>query len=109
MAGSFLSDSWYRVAPMRPCLRRHARITRQRQRGKSWYILYDPLTNRSQRFPPAVWWLLSQLDGRCTVDAAWQRAVAELGDEAPSQDEVITLLSQLHKADLLLTLEAVPD
>jgi putative peptide zinc metalloprotease protein len=109
MAGSFLSDSWYRVAPMRPRLRGHARITRQRLRGKSWYILYDPLTNRSQRFPPSVWWLLSQLDGSCTVDTAWQRAVAELGDEAPSQDEVITLLSQLHKADLLLTLESVPD
>lgn len=109
MAGSFLSDSWYRVAPMRPRLREHARVTRQRQRGKPWYILYDPLTNRAQRFPPSVWWLLSQLDGSCTVDVAWQRAVAELGDQAPSQDEVITLLSQLHKADLLLTLDSVPD
>lgn len=109
MAGAFLSDSWYRIASLRPSLRGHARVTRQRLRGKAWYILYDPLTNRSQRFPPSVWWLLSQLDGRCTVDAAWQRALAELGDAAPSQDEVITLLSQLHKADLLLTLESLPD
>jgi putative peptide zinc metalloprotease protein len=109
MAGSFLSDSWYRVGALRPQLRRHARVTRQRLRGEPWYILHDPLTNRSQRFSPKAWWLLSQLDGRCSVDEAWQRAVSELGDEAPSQDEVIGLLSQLHKADLLLTLETVPD
>jgi len=108
VAGAFLSDNWYRVAALRPRLRDHARVSRQRFRGKAWYIVHDPLTNRSHRFSPTAWWLASQLDGKCPVDAAWQRAIQALGDEAPSQDEVIHLLSQLHGADLLIS-EASPE
>ena len=107
MTGAFLSDSWYRVAALRPRLRGHARVSRQRFRGQAWYLVHDPLTNRVHRFSPAAWWLACQLDGACTVDAAWQRALAELADAAPSQDEVIRLLSQLHGADLLVS-EASP-
>lgn len=107
MAGAFLSDNWYRVAALRPRLRDHARVSRQRFRGKAWYIVHDPLTNRTHRFSPNAWWLASQLDGHCPVDTAWQRAMTALGDEAPSQDEVIHLLSQLHGADLLIS-EACP-
>jgi putative peptide zinc metalloprotease protein len=103
MAGTFLSDGWYRVAALRPRLREHARISRQRFRGKAWYIVHDPLTNRAHRFSPSAWWIAAQLDGGCTVDAAWQRALSELGDAAPSQEEVIHLLSQLHGADLLVS------
>lgn len=108
MAGAFLSDSWYRVAALRPRVREHARFSRQRVRGKAWYMVHDPLTNRVHRFSPTAWWVASQLDGGCTVDAAWQRALDELGDTAPSQDEVIQLLSQLHGADLLVS-EAAPE
>ncbi|MEO8545525.1 MAG: hypothetical protein ABI434_18225 [Burkholderiaceae bacterium] len=108
MAGTFLSDSWYMVATLRPSLREHARVARQRFRGKSWYVVYDPLTNRSHRFSPSAWWLASRLDGVCSVEQAWQDAMTELGDAAPSQDEVIHLLSQLHAADLLIS-EASPE
>jgi len=108
MAATFLSDNWFRVAALRPRLRPHARVSRQRFRGQPWYIVHDPLTNRSHRFSPTAWWLANQLDGRSTVDHAWQQALAQLGDAAPSQEEVIRLLSQLHGADLLLS-EATPE
>lgn len=108
MAGAFLSDSWYRVAALRPRLRGHARVSRQRFRGKPWYMVHDPLTNRTHRFSPSAWWLASRLDGQTTVDSAWQCALEELGDAAPSQDEAIQLLSQLHRADLMVS-ESAPD
>jgi putative peptide zinc metalloprotease protein len=54
MAGTFLSDNWYRVAPLRPRLCGHARVSRQRFRGKAWYIVHDPLTNRTHRFSPST-------------------------------------------------------
>lgn len=108
MAGSFLSDGWYRVAALRPRLREHARVSRQRFRGRAWYLVHDPLTNRVHRFSPNAWWIAAQLDGACSVDAAWQRAITELGDMAPSQEEVIQLLSQLHGADLLIS-DATPE
>jgi putative peptide zinc metalloprotease protein len=103
MAGTFLSDNWYRVAAMKPRLRQHARVSRQRFRGNAWYMVYDPLTNRSHRFSPSAWWIASQLNGSVSVDDAWQRSVTALGAEGPSQDDVIRLLSKLHGADLLIS------
>ncbi len=108
MGGAFLSDSWFRVAGLCPRLRQPIRVSRQRYRGKAWYLVHDPLTNRVQRFSPTAWWLASQFDGAGSVDGIWQRALRELGDHAPSQDDVIGWLAQLHQADLLVS-QASPD
>lgn len=108
MGAAFLSDSWFRVAALCPRLRHPIRVSRQRYRGKPWYVVHDPLTNRVQRFSPNAWWLASQFDGGNSVDGVWQRALRELGDHAPSQDEVIGWLAQLHQADLLVS-QASPD
>jgi putative peptide zinc metalloprotease protein len=43
------------------------------------------------------------MDGTRTADQLWHEAAARLGEEAPSQDEFIQLLAQLHSADLLQT------
>ena len=48
------------------------------------------------------------MDGTRTVDQLWREAGTRLGEEAPSQDEVIQLLAQLNAADLLQT-EVTPD
>jgi putative peptide zinc metalloprotease protein len=48
------------------------------------------------------------MDGQRTVDRLWRDAVARLGDDAPSQDELLQLLSQLHQADLLVA-NVAPD
>lgn len=41
------------------------------------------------------------LDGRRTVDEAWRIANESLKDEAPTQDEAITVLGQMHTSNLL--------
>src|SRR5260221_825608 len=41
------------------------------------------------------------MDGRRNMDQVWQGAIATLGDDTPSQEEVIRLVSQVHAADLL--------
>jgi len=48
------------------------------------------------------------MDGTRTVDRLWQEAVTRLGENAPSQDDMIRLLAQLNAADLLQT-EGMPD
>src|SRR5262245_17230257 len=48
------------------------------------------------------------MDGRRTVEELWQLANEHLGEEAPTQDEVIQLLGQLHAADLLES-DVTPD
>jgi len=102
------SRSWYRVADLRPRLRSHARIERHLYRGQVWFVLTDPLTGRVHRFPPATYQVIALLDGTRTMDEVWALALERLGDEAPSQDETMRLLAQLHAADLLAA-ELPPD
>jgi putative peptide zinc metalloprotease protein len=100
-AESFLSPSWYRVARLKPLLKPQARVRRHRFRGQVWYVVHDTASGRFNRFTPAAWQLLGLMDGRRTMEEIWSEALEQLGDDAPGQDEVIRLLTQLHAADLL--------
>ena len=101
MAEGFLSTLWYRVAPLRPRLRAHVRVSRHRYRGQAWYVLHDPSSGRIHRFTPAAWMIVGGFDGERTVDEVWQKLAASHDAAAPGQDEVIRLLSQLHQNDLI--------
>jgi putative peptide zinc metalloprotease protein len=95
------SESWYRVAGLRPRLRGHARIYRHLYRGKPWYVLEDVAGQGILRFTPATHAVLGMMDGRRTVHELWEITTESLGDDAPTQDEMIQLLAQLHHADVL--------
>jgi putative peptide zinc metalloprotease protein len=101
MAGPLFSTSWYRVAALTPRLRSHAQIHRHRYRGFTWYVLQDLSTERFHRFSPAAHLIIGLMDGRRTVQEIWDVAAGRLGDDAPTQDEMIQLLAQLHGADVL--------
>jgi putative peptide zinc metalloprotease protein len=108
MAEPFLSPNWHRVARLKARLHPHAEITRHRARGRSWYSVRNAASGEMFRFAPPVYLLLGLLDGQRTVEQAWQIVAERLDAEAPTQDEVIRLLSQLHDADLLQT-DDTPD
>ncbi len=101
MAEELFSPSWYRVAALKPRLRAHANIIRQIYRGEAWYVLQDLSNERFHRFSPSTYSVLGLLDGRRTIQEVWELACSRLGDDAPTQDEMIRLLSQLHQADVL--------
>ena len=101
MSAPLLSNSWYRVAGLRPRLRSHARVHRHRYRGEVWYLLQDPASGRVHRFTPAARTIIAALDGERSVEDVWALVGARLGEAAPTQDEIIQLLGQLHAADLL--------
>ena len=103
MAGSFLSASWYRVAELRPQLRSHAHVQRQRFRGRPWYVLRDSASGKLHRFTPGAYHVLQLMDGKQRIDDIWQNVAAAFGVDAPTQDEVIELLAKLHSGDLLQT------
>jgi len=98
---AFLSPLWYRVAALKPSLKRQVRIRRHRYRGQVWYVVQDPASGRFHRFSPATCQLLGLMDGRRTMDEVWAEAAEQLGEAAPTQDETVRLLSQLHASDLL--------
>jgi putative peptide zinc metalloprotease protein len=102
------SSLWYRVAELRPQLVARARLHRHRYRGQVWYLLQDPASGRVHRFTPAARLVLAAMDGRRSVQDLWALAGRKLGEDAPTQDELIQLLGQLHGADLLMT-DVPPD
>ncbi|MBA5869149.1 MAG: HlyD family efflux transporter periplasmic adaptor subunit [Nitrospira sp. CR2.1] len=108
MAGEFFSASWYRVERLKPRLRSHVDLTRHQYRGRTWYVLQDRASERFHRFTPAAYHLIGLMDGRHTVRTMWESATSTLGYDAPSQDEVIHLLAQLHSSDLIVC-DVLPD
>ena len=108
MNAPLLSNSWYRVATLKPRLRSHVRLHRHRYRGQVWYLLQDPVSNRVHRFTPGARLVIAAMDGKRSVENLWELANKRLGEEAPTQDEIINLLGQLHAADLLQS-DVTPD
>jgi putative peptide zinc metalloprotease protein len=97
------SESWYRVAELKPKLRAGAQISRQFYRGDRWYVVRDPAGNQFHRLSDAAYRFVGLLDGRRTVEQAWELVGGQLADDAPTQPEVIQVLSQLYAANLLET------
>jgi len=108
MSDSLFSTSWYRVAGLKPRLRGHAEIHRHIYRGERWYVLQDHASGQFQRFNPAAYFLIGLMDGRRSVEEIWATAKERLGEDAPTQEEMINLLSQLHAADIL-QMDVPPD
>jgi putative peptide zinc metalloprotease protein len=102
VSDTLFSPSWYRVAALKPRIRAHAAIHRHAYRGQVWFVLQDHAAARSHRFSPAAHYFIGLMDGNRTVQEIWEAAARQLGDDAPTQEEVIRLLGQLHSADALL-------
>jgi putative peptide zinc metalloprotease protein len=108
MSTSLFSPRWYRVANLHPRLRRHVQVQRRPSRGQVWFVLRDTLSGRHHRVNEAAWRVAGRFDGSVSVQQAWN-AVRELhGEQAPTQHEVIHLLSQLDAAELIQC-ESTPD
>src|SRR5687767_9106115 len=97
------SESWYRVVNLKPKLRAGAQISRQHYRGERWYVVRDAASNQFHRLSDAAYRFVGLLDGSRTVGEAWDLVGGTLADDAPTQPEVIQILSQLYAANLVET------
>ena len=95
------SESWYRVADLKARLRPSTQVSRQFYRGDRWYVVRDPAGNQFHRLSAPAWRFVGLLDGTRTVAECWELVGGQLADEAPTQPEVIQILSQLHSANLI--------
>jgi putative peptide zinc metalloprotease protein len=76
------SPSWYRVANLKPRLRKHAELHRHEYRGEVWFVLQDHAGGRSHRFSPAAYTFIGLMDGRRTVEELWDSLNEKDGDAA---------------------------
>ena len=66
-----------------------------------WYVLRDPAGTQFLRVNASAYQFVGLLDGTRTVGEAWELVGGQMADDAPTQPEVIQILSQLHSANLL--------
>lgn len=98
---SQFSQLWYRVEGLKPRLSTHAQLSRHSYRGRIWYVIHDPSSGRVHRFTIAAYRIIGLMDGSRTLGELYDIACDALGDQAPTQDDIIQLLGQLHGADIL--------
>jgi len=89
------------VENLKPYIRSHTRFHRHTYRNERWYVLQDISSGRNHRFNSASYHIIGLMNGDRTVQEIWDAASTTLGDNAPSQDEMIQLLGQLHSSDVL--------
>lgn len=95
-------ESWFRVRDLRVALRHGVQIHKQHFRGRPWRIVQDPASQDYFRLSEPGYRFVGLLDGRRTVQEAWEIASEGLGDEAPTQGEAIQLLGQLWSSNLIV-------
>lgn len=108
MEKSLFSVSWQQISQLKPKIPSHIRIRRHQYRGDIWYVIQDRASGKTHRFTPEAYAVIAMMDGRRSVQTVWEEALLRLGEHAPSQDEIIQLLSQLHTADAL-QMDVMPD
>lgn len=95
------SESWYRIAGQKLSLRPDVIVQRQNFRGQRWFVLQNPFSNQFFRLRPAAYEFVARLRRDRTVQEVWQECLNRFPDEAPGQESVLQLLSQLYFANLL--------
>jgi putative peptide zinc metalloprotease protein len=108
VSDQLFSSHWYRVAKVKIALRSHVRVHQHVYRGNTWYILRDDSSGRHHRFNEVAYQFIKLINSRRTVNEIWELMQDNLGDDAPTQEEVINLLGQLYYADHLLA-DLAPD
>jgi len=108
MSNAVFSDSWFRIANTRVSLLSSARVNEHVFRGKTWYVVQDTYSHRFFRITPQAWRFISALTPERTVEEVWRDFIAQHPEQAPGQDEIVRVLSQLHMSNLLYTADA-PD
>lgn len=108
MNDNVFSDSWYRVSKLKVSLLHSVSIQEQYYRDKLWYVIQEPYTNKYFKITSEAYKFLSHLRIEKTVEEVWEELLAQNIDDAPTQNEIIELLSSLH-ANNLLYFETNPD
>ncbi|MFV8570618.1 hypothetical protein ACNQ6O_05320 [Marinobacter sp. SBS5] len=101
MTAASSNPNWPLLAPLCPRLRKHVRTYPRQYRGERWYLLRDQASGRHLRFNASAYEFIGRLDGEHSVEEIFSKTHAVLGEDAPSQDDIVLILTQLFAMDLL--------
>ena len=101
MSEQIFSNSWHIVSGLNVSLLTTVTVQKQHYRGKEWYVLKDSFNNKFFRIKPEAYKFIVKLNLKNTVEESWEDYLSKYPLVAPTQDEVVKLLSQLHLNNLL--------
>jgi putative peptide zinc metalloprotease protein len=101
MATTIFGDAWFRVSGMRVALLETVQSRRHVHLDRAWYVLHDTYSQRFFKASEEAHAFILKLNTAQTVEEVWDAYVQSHPHAAPSQEEVIQLLSQLHASNLL--------
>lgn len=108
MQGSLFSPLWYKYAPLKPKLKSQIKVQAQHYREQQWYLLLNEANDTQYRINGMAYALIGRCDGHFTVQQVWQAALDTMGDDAPTQTELIQLLNELDQKEFLIY-DVAPD
>lgn len=101
MAQQIFSDSWHIVSGLHVSLINNVTVQKQYFRGEKWYVIKDAFNNKFFRIKPEAYQFVMRLTTLKSVEEIWEEYLINYPDVTPTQEEVVTLLSQLHINNLL--------
>jgi putative peptide zinc metalloprotease protein len=100
-ADALFSQQWYRVSGLVPRVKRDTTSAQHIYREQAWFVLKGPGAGGNLRINAPAHHLLSQFDGERPVAQIWESSLETLGDNAPTQDEMIHLLGDLFEVGVV--------
>ncbi|CAA6801344.1 MAG: Unknown protein [uncultured Sulfurovum sp.] len=101
MSEQIFSNSWHIVSGLNVSLLTTVTVQKQHYRGEEWYVLKDSFNNKFFRIKPEAYKFIVRLHTDASVEEIWEEYLSKYPLIAPTQDEVVKLLSQLHLNNLL--------
>ena len=101
MTAVLFSRDWYRLAELKPQLHRHVEVHVHRYRQERSYVLQNHSTGQFRRLSPQAYLVIALMDGNRTVETVWQLASERLGEELPTHEEIVQLIGDLSRANIL--------
>jgi len=98
---ALFSADWYRVSDLMPWVASDVVAHRHVYRGQPGYVLQSRSSGKHFRVDIATYELIHALNGRVSVDEVWRNGLERYDTDAPTQDEFLILLADLHHAEVI--------
>ena len=101
MTAVLFSRDWYRLAELKPQLRRHVEVHTHHYRGERFYLLQNHSTGQFRRLTTQAYLLVALMDGKRSIESIWTLASERLKDELPTHEEVVQLVGDLYRGNII--------
>ena len=96
-----IAEMWAQKRGNVPTLQPHTQFRRHRYRGEVWYVATDAITAGQHRFPESTYRVIGRIDGHRTLEELYETLQGEMGEDAPTQRELLQLMAQLRHMNIV--------